>query len=115
MSTPVWAHFYCPKCNKRFAKDSPEVSKRASPGPPSTGLRIGGPLPGYFPCPECGEQIELAGVFQGRYDNPHFSRKSCLLWIVGIGAALFVLKWILTALEGNAPRAPKTSPQPNDK
>src|SRR5689334_5904472 len=99
MDFPQSPVFYCPKCNKKFSKADPEVTKAALPRPPGLYVVGEGFLPGHFQCPECGEQIELAGIAQGRF-GPHFTPKSCLLWIVGIVLTLFILRAILVALEG---------------
>lgn len=114
MNIPGSPFFYCPKCNKKFLKTDPEVTKAALHRPEGLYVHAGGSLPGHFQCPECGEQIDLAGIAQDRF-GPHFTPKSCLLWIVGIVLTLFILRWALIALEGTAPPASKPSRDLNEK
>jgi len=114
MDFPQSPVFYCPKCNKKISKTDPEVAKAALPRLPGLHVHGGGSLPGHFQCPECGEQIELAGIAQGRF-GPHFTPKSCLLWIVGIALTLFILKVTLEALGEKFSPARKASHDLNGK
>jgi hypothetical protein len=95
-------------------KTDPEVAKAALTREPGLYVVDKGALPGHLPCPECGEQIEVAGIAQGRY-GPHFTPKSCLLWIVGIVLTLFILRWILVALDRSGSPAPKPTRELNEK
>ena len=100
--TPLFKFFFCPHCAKRFWKNDP-VFAGADLVRAMDAATGGGGVMGVFsesvPCPACGKPIDLAGIYQGRFESPRATRGWCLGWIVIIGIILFVLWFLLTAAD----------------
>lgn len=99
MSAIKFAHFFCPHCHKRFAKDDPAVTGADMVRALDEAMGVGGVI-GVFnesaPCPnpKCGKPISLKGIFEGRYDSPPMSLMGCVLTIVYFVGAIIVVQII---------------------
>ena len=94
MSMPGFAHFFCPHCAKRFAKDDPHFAGAAMHRTLMQAVGFDDPFFNSLdelvncPNPKCGKPIPLDGIFSGRFDSPKMTPMGCVLtilfFIVGI-------------------------------
>lgn len=93
-----WSFFYCPQCAARYEKTDARFSTGKVPAEANL---IEGGVFGVFSthaaCPGCAQQIELAGIVEGRYDSPRLTPKDVLRWAVVAVVTLAVLRVVLVA------------------
>ena len=100
MSTPVFPHFFCPHCNKRFLKNDPPFAGAALHLSLMTAAGMEDPfmmaLDEHVNCPnpQCGKPIPLRGIYGGKFDSPKPTVMGCILTILFFIVAIIVFNVI---------------------